>query len=329
MSITIPTLPQPPVMGGLPQQPTFPQAEAQPQPVIQASVPAPAYVAPPAQEAPAPAPAPQRSGLPTPSWGYMIAAPAGVGAPKSILLYGAPGARKTSIAGSIIKVAAFKQKITGFQKVLYIDIDNGSEVLMTDPECRAAVEDGRIQIVPIDKLSPDAAGMVDFITKDVVANDYGYDAVILDSLDVAQEVMVKHKLATTYNDQGTKLDTLKAWGQVGVWTTDLAWGFQNSPHFLGIIVMHEKTEGEDIGKPLVKPKLQGGSKDSIAGIPSLVAHLSFQKGEDGADHIVANLGSSSAAVSKNRYRFDGEIVDFDLPLLYRMVDERINGTTNN
>lgn len=270
-----------------------------------------------------------QSTLPTPPFASMFAKPETVGKPKSLILYGAPGARKTSTAGGIIKVP-------GVKRVLYIDIDNGSEVFLNDPDVYAAVEDGRINIVPIDKLEADAFGKLQyflgrkdpetgvFVRGEAFNAEWGYDTIIIDALDVAQEVAVDWYLANTFNEHG-KQDTRKAWGEIGKWTSDLMWSFQNHPTVTGIAVMHSKEGTEDSGAYKIKPKLSGSVKDTIAGIPSLVAYLSLEvdKDDPAVSHLIATIAGDEVVVgTKNRYSLPGRIEDFDLPMFYKMVAQK-------
>lgn len=252
-----------------------------------------------------------------PAWASMIAPPSAVGAPKSLIIYGEPGTYKTSILGSAIKVP-------GFNRGVIIDVDNGTEVFSNDPEIFAAVQDGRIQIVPVDKRDPNAFLTINYLINDLVQNDYGYDFVGLDALDVAQEVMVDYLLANTVNEKGAQ-DTRKAWGEVSKTTSDWMWAFQNAPHFTGITVMHSRDGVDEDSKTYkVKPKLAGSVKDSIAGIPSLVAYVEHQKLEKNSKetHLVATLGASDVFSTKNRYSISEPIVDFDLPKLYERINAR-------
>lgn len=251
--------------------------------------------------------------LPVPPFAALLAKPEEVGPPKSIILYGEPGTRKTSLIGSMVKVP-------GMERGLIIDIDNGTETLVNDPIYKAAIADGRISIFPIDFTSPDAYGKLDYIINEVTTTDYGYDFVGLDTLDVGQEAMIAHLMATVLNDKG-KLDPRAAWGEVSKKTSEWMWKFQNTPFFVGVTAMHSKEGAEDSGAYKVKPKLAGSVKDNIAGIPSLVAYLEFLPDENKVDHLVATLGKSSVFSTKNRYSIEGQITDFDMPALYKLISE--------
>jgi hypothetical protein len=253
-----------------------------------------------------------------PAWMQAISKDASFGMPRSILLYGEAGTRKTSLAAALVKRP-------NKPKVLLIDADNGSESIINDPDILAAKRDGRLDVVSIDPTQADAFQKIDFIVNDVIANDYGYEFTIIDTFGIAQEVAVRHFLANTFNANG-KLDTLAAWGAVGVWTDRIARGLHNAPHTTGIFILHERSDAEETGASKTKPKLSGGMRDTIASIPSIVANLSFEKAPDGeSTELVARLGESDQVVSKNRYSsmLDPVMRGFDLLDLYAKLDEKL------
>ena len=268
--------------------------------------------------------------LPQPSFASSFTPLKEVGPPKSFLLYGATGTRKTSMIGELVASGRFK-------RVLVFDFDNGTEVFANDPSALAAVEDGRISIFGIDSLNADAfqmaeqaifevCGVYRDALGDLRANpnipDFGYDLVLIDTLNLLQGVAVKHFLRTTFNEKGQP-DTRGAWGKVGVWTDEIARLFQNTKRFTGAIVMHPMTEEDKTGVLKTMPKLAGAMKSSISTIPSLCVHLGFEKHpETGQTVLAATMGESESVDAKNRYRLPSKIYDFSLVDLYRTIDGR-------
>lgn len=256
--------------------------------------------------------APAITPLPKPAWASAISTADKLGLPQSIFLYGVPGTRKTSIAASIIKVPEFT-------KVLFIDIDNGTSVLSNDPAFAS------IDVLKIDSLAPNAFDKLNSVIDDVTQNDYGYDAVILDTLSVAQDVAEKHfkaKFATA--GKGGKQDGFAIWGEIGVWSEDTVRKFQNTPYFTGIVTCHSSEKRSEAGVLEIKPKLSGSSKDSIGAIPDLVAYLSYAvHPETGEQHLAATTGTTEGLISKSRWNIPSVIIDFDLPSVYSLIQGKI------
>lgn len=282
---------------------------------------------------------PNVTALPLPSFAKAATPAASIGFPKSLLLYGDTGTRKTTMIAELIIAGIFKRAVI-------IDIDNGSETLMADPLIAAAIDDGRIIVMSVDPvLDQHAFSKVDSIICEMAgarhpvdqagkpiytkfetipdAPTFDIDLLSLDTLNVFQDVAVKFFQSITLTPAG-KPDTLAAWGAVGVYTDAIARLFQNTPRFTGAIAMHARTDTENTGKVSIKPKLSGGTKDSIATIPSLVAHLDFEaNGDSGSTSLVATVGESEIYVTKNRYRLEPKIRDFNLVKLYSVIAEKI------
>lgn len=245
---------------------------------------------------------------PKPSWASQITTAEESGPPQSIFLYGAPGTRKTSIAASIAKVP-------GFKKILLIDVDNGTEVLSMDPEF------AHIEIIKINALDPQAKLKLDSIISDVCANDYGYDAVIFDTFDVGQDIAERF-FKLQHKDSK---NTFAIYGDLGQWSDDTMRKLHDAPHFVAIVTAHSQEKANDAGITRITPRLSGSSKDSIGGVPSLVAHLSFMEHPETSErHLVAIIGESDVTITKNRYRLGQSIVDMDLPKLYELINQKIN-----
>jgi hypothetical protein len=278
--------------------------------------------------------APQPIALPNPLFAGMFQKKEDVGPPKLVMIYGPPGTRKTSMIGDLLE-------IPGFNKILIIDTDNGSEVFANFPKVHAAIGtdlgmpgEKRINIIPIDKTDPDAYGKLRYLLGERGPDgvfirgavfDLGYDAIVIDTANVMQEIAVQWLTSNTFNDRGA-LNTQAAWGKVSEWTSDIGWVMQNNATSVGFWLAHSKAGTDDGGKYEIKPKFQGGIKDGIAAIPSLVAYVEKTKHADtGIVTITATL-DGDVITSKNRYSLPDTIESFDLIKLYAMIAERREAT---
>ncbi|MET4703085.1 AAA family ATPase [Frigoribacterium sp. UYMn621] len=277
--------------------------------------------------------APQPVALPKPAFAGMFQKKADVGPPRSLLLYGATGTRKTSTVGRMMVDRP------EFTKMLIIDIDNGTEVFANDPEVLNLVNDEdmgmagekTINIIRIDKTSEDAYGQLRYYLgeRDLVSGTFrrgavfgqGYDVIVVDTANVMQEVAVQWLKSNTWNDKG-KLDTRGAWGSVSEWTSDIAWAMQNDPASTGIWLAHSSEGTDEGGQYSVKPKFQGSVKDSIAAIPSVVAYLEKVKHPETGEISISATVDGDVIVSKNRYMLPNRIENFALSGLYAMLAER-------
>lgn len=266
--------------------------------------------------------------LPMPSFAGVFDDPEELGPPASWCVYGDTGTGKTEAIGRLVK-AGF------FSKVLIINLDKSTEVLALDPAIKAATKDGRINIITVDQFDPTAMAKIESIILEVAGMwrapdgsilpnpnlpNYGYDLVAIDTVNLMGEVAIKWLKANTWNDKNTALDGLKAYGKFSVWMDEMIRVIHNSPRFVGGFVMHEKTYEEKTGASKVKPKMEGSFKDSLPSIPSLVAHLDWEKDPaSGQTVLVATVGESDTYSSKNRYQLGSKIYGFDLAETYKVI----------
>lgn len=271
--------------------------------------------------------------LPVPSFVGSFADPEETGPPLSWLLYGDTGTGKTEAIGRVVKAGFFK-------KVLIINLDKSVEVLNLDSEIKKALHDGRISILTIDEFDPSAMQRVESVILELAGKwrapdgsildnpniaDFGYDLVAIDTVNLLGEIAIKWLKANTYNDAGTKLDGLKAYGRLSTWMNEMIRVIHNSDRFVGGFIMHEKTyENEKTGEVKNKPKMEGSFKDSLPSIPSVVAHLDWEKNPESGDvELTATVGKSALYSTKNRYSMGPKIYNFDLAQFYIDIYNKI------
>lgn len=250
---------------------------------------------------------------PTPKWASSVTTPKQDALPKSIYIHGMPGSRKTSTAASISQVPGVGER------VLLIDVDFGAEVLAQNPLY------DNVEILSIDPLAEDAMSKLNYIIDDITTTDYGYTAVILDPLSIAQDIAERHfKAAYATTANSGKQDGFKIWSELGEWTDSIVRRLHTSAFFVAIITCHSTEQKADSGAYRILPKLSGSSKESIASIPSIVMHLGFGlHPETGERHSIATLGGSDVIQSKNRYGLPDQMIDVDMPKLYSLIRERV------
>jgi hypothetical protein len=219
--------------------------------------------------------------------------------PKSFMIYGPPGTRKTSMAKSIADVKN-EDGSYRFPRILFIDIDDGTEVI------EGRYRD-RIQI-----LSIKTADQIRSISADLQRTDLPFDVVVWDSIDVAQDVI-------ELESKGKFSNGWEMWDAINSWTTGLLRTMHSNPTYIGIAIAHSESKKEKTGGVREVPKLTGKSNREVGGIPSTVIYTSF---DDDGNHI-SILGGDNKLEAKNRYRLPNRIADLDFPRLYRGIDMMI------
>lgn len=241
-----------------------------------------------------------------------------VGMPKSALFYAESGRQKTRIAGGLAKVP-------GFNYGLFIDIDNGTEILRTDPQVWAAIlryqktkdtpNPSGLRIIKIDKTKPlEAKAKIDYLISQITTKDLGYDYVVLDTLDVAQQCAEA--------EFQTKFEGWDIWREVGTWTTELVADLHNCPFFFAHITAHAETkEDKTTGRIRTLPALGGSSKNTIASDTSMTVFLDYRANPaDPKDvRLVAFMGKSENYITKNRFGLPDEVVDFNMPMFFAAI----------
>lgn len=238
-----------------------------------------------------------------PAWATRITTPKQSGDPKSILLYGFPGRRKTTTAATIAQVP-------GIRKVLLVDFDNGAEAL--------AKRDGvnGIDVLPISSLERNAFGQMNEVVDYYTHIETEYDAVIWDSIDIMQDIAER---AFKKKYEGSK-NTFAVYGELGEWTDSFVRAAHENPNAVHIFVAHAKEQTTETGAYRILPKLSGSSKESLAAIPSLVGYMEFATHpETNERHATMVVGESEKFVTKNRFELPHTLIDPTMPSIYAQI----------
>lgn len=233
-------------------------------------------------------------------FGDELVKPSELSEPELILLYGKAGSGKTHLAASICEVE-------GFSKVLILDTEGSASGTV------ASFSDDKLTTMKVDERNK-----FNTLLKKLCDPDYKhpFDAVIIDTFDVAQDREVDHLLKTVKNEKGV-LDTRKAWGEVRKWSIKVARMLKAAP-FTGIIVTHETTDKLESGSILSTVMLSGSAKDVVPGIPDAIGYTVRQV-KDGKERTTVQFAADTKRATKNRFSLPQEMTDASMSTIYNHI----------
>ena len=225
-----------------------------------------------------------------------------------IMLYGLPGSGKTHLAASI-------SEVPGIKKVAIIDTENSTSGTVAD------FGDEKIDIYPV-STHGGFETVLDALLEDAESDSPTYDAIIVDTVDVAQERAVAwYEENTPRNQKGDK-DGFAVWGNVKQWTNSIFRRLQESPT-VAITVLHSDREKMENGPYVDTVMLQGKSKNTAPGVPDIVI---FTEREAGV--TTAYAGSSTKRSTKNRFDLPDEIENPSMAGIFKAISNRGQATVN-
>lgn len=257
---------------------------------------------------------------PRPKLDELIGATSGaslsLGAPKSIMIYGMAGTGKTTLAASIIEVP-------DIDYIAVIDVEQGGEVLAA---LQDAYYEGAITVEAVDVTQLGAFERINFLIHYFCDTDRGVQAVIFDTLDVAQKEAEKHfqKLYATSGKGGTP-DGFAVWRKLAEWTDWVVRSLHNNPNFVAIITCHAKEQTKEEGPYRVLPNLMGSSKDTIGSIPSIVAYNFAKEAEgDTPKAYITMVGPSEKMITKTRFKLPDAMRNITMGVVYNLIETEKN-----
>ena len=250
-----------------------------------------------------------KEGLALPDFNIKKAAK--VGAPKSILIYGPPKKGKTVFAASICDVP-------GYERVLLIDVEGGSSsVSAWYPEVDVVEAGTHKEFTRVAEA---------LLNGKLVEPESGlpYQAVIIDTLDKAQE----RALEVFDNDPAGfvngKKDGFFKWAAVKTWTTKMTDYFHMAP-FLTIFIAHQDDDKDLVtGAVTTTVMLQGKSKMTFPSTPDIIGQFNvITVKEEGAKvaRRVVDFSLSDKLITGQRYadKLDGVVADPTFEKIFRKI----------
>ena len=222
--------------------------------------------------------------------------------PNFLMLYGLPGSGKTWLAGSV-------SEVPGIRKTLLIDTEDSTTGSLY------GFDDEAIDIIPV-STHEGLESVLDAVIEASEQDDFEYDAVIIDTFDVAFERALEYYDEITPATKSGNDNTFWKWAQVGQWTNRRAGEFRDAP-FLGIMVLHAKREKLDSGALMDYVSLSGKAKDVLPGIPDIVGFTVRDKGV-----TTVHLGSSDKRSTKNRFHLPESIENPTMKGIFDAIKNR-------
>lgn len=228
--------------------------------------------------------------------------PSEMNQPNLILLYGNPGGGKSWLAASV-------SDVPGVDKVLIIDTENSTTGTLH------GFDDEKIDIIPV-STHEGFESVLEAVLEAADRDDFEYDAVIIDTVDVAQSRALEHFEENAPLNKAGEIDGFKVWGALKNWTEDLFRALQEAP-FISIAVLHSDRQKTESGPFVDLVALAGSSKNTVPGIPDLVGFVSRE-----GDTSTVHLGSSQTRSTKNRFHLPNEIEDPTMKGIFDAIKNR-------
>ena len=238
---------------------------------------------------------------------FEIKKAAATGTPKSILVYGPPKKGKTVFAASIVDVP-------GFERVLLVDVEGGSSsVSAWYPE---------IDIIETPTAKEFQRVLEALLNGELVEPESGlpYQAVIIDSLDKAQE----RQLEIYSQDPKSAKDGFFKWAAIKTWTEKMG-DYLHMAKFLTIFVAHQDDEKGEDGVVTTTVLLNGKSRFTFPSVPDIIGHFgAIRVDEDGVKSLrrVVDFALSDRLITGQRYadRLNGKVLDPTMEKVFRAIE---------
>lgn len=192
------------------------------------------------------------------------------------------------------------------------EIEDYSPVLIVDIEGSAAGV-GR-KYPNVDIVRADTFDKLEFIKRDLLANQDEYKTVIFDTLNVAQK-RAKGKFKADFPN-----NSFAMWDSLADWSLDFVRSMHHAK-FMAVFIAHPQTDkDETTGKMLTTVKLAGGARSEVPTVPDLIGYTFRTTDEDGNIIRAVQVDGSASVVAKNRFGLPNVIYPADGAAAPTMVD---------
>jgi hypothetical protein len=237
--------------------------------------------------------------------------PSDLAKPELILLYGPPGGGKTF-------TSATASEIPGVKKVLILDTEGSTSGSLL------GFDDDIVQIVPVVREnSIESYKFLNTILERIFDpnTEGGYDVVIIDTFDVAQDWAADYFFDTAKTGKTGEKDGFEVWRNVKTWSIETARSLKRIDA-LGVLVVHDREEKEKSGAITTKLNLVGSARDVLPGIPDIVGYIYRELEEDGSEETYGEFASQGGKVTKNRFRFPPLVKDPNIAKLFKYITDK-------
>lgn len=237
--------------------------------------------------------------------GYIVK-PSHLNKPNFIILYGLPGGGKTHLAASV-------SEVPGIKKVAIIDTENSTQGTVAD------FDDDKIDIYPV-STHTGFETVFEALLEDADSDNPTYDAIIVDTVDVAQDRAIEFFKENAPVTKNGEKDGFAVWGAVKMWTENVNRRLQESS-VLGLAVYHSNREKLENGPFVDMVALSGSAKNSVPGIPDIVGFV-----EREGNVTTVHVGSSLRRATKNRFNLPDTIENPSMTSIIAAITKRNNAT---
>lgn len=225
--------------------------------------------------------------------------------PELALLYSPPGQGKTWMAASI-------SEVPGVEKVLILDTE-GSTIGSLN-----GFDDDKIDIISVEQESKvKSFQFLNTILDHLFdpATKHSYDAVVIDTFDVAQDWAHAYFEETAPVGRNGEKDGFAVWRNVKDWSVDTARALKRIDAY-GVLVVHDREEKNKDGALITKLNLLGSARDVLPGIPDMLGYLERDGGK-----TVGYFEAGGGRVTKNRFHFPAAVNNPSFKGLFQYIEE--------